>query len=518
VQAVSSSNETSFDLTSPSTPGKIWALVHLPGGDWKATFSDHDNKNVPVYGRQLFALAHAIDNSMRRRFGIEPIRNADRMQPITIGNGLTMSHPAIPDVAANSGYEWTAEDSEAASAEGWDVFEQADETMLIERDDEAKVFSTDRDAVSHVLSRAETSPLHIKAMSIHLASRKKDNALYLLRLRHESKRDEYLMQRGHTFTTENLERAGKFFAFEIDMMQDLFRFHTPMPVSLAYVGARSFDVVEDESTGEKLWWCLYGDGVTSSISRAHRYPDTHILRFVSSGRIPIDEVKDAIFDDFVPLKFRQPVKSAMKEVVFSFDMGKESFDSLFNIRFGKPTLLAHPDVMKSVDLSDIRPSGPLIVGTSADVIIKDDVVTPEEPQAMCEEFELTAPDSLTHDEALDAMIVWEAVLAYRQGNANIESLNQCFEDIGAGQMRHNTIALTRQFVLPVWRAMPEDYTDFIDFDWGFVPDVLQHIPWRETADFAYGRPVTVTSAQIAQARDALVTDWHARKSEREANA
>lgn len=67
-----------------------------------------------------------------------------------------------------TGKEWTAADSAAAVAEGWDVFETSEGYYEIERDDDAGILADDDAAVLLVVNRAaEGSELHIKALEFH---------------------------------------------------------------------------------------------------------------------------------------------------------------------------------------------------------------------------------------------------------------------------------------------------------------------------------------------------------------
>lgn len=66
--------------------------------------------------------------------------------------------------------EWTTADSEAAIAEGWDLFEtnRADGHMEIQRHDDETSFELDGDALDHVIAKAdEGSALHAKALHMH---------------------------------------------------------------------------------------------------------------------------------------------------------------------------------------------------------------------------------------------------------------------------------------------------------------------------------------------------------------
>ncbi len=76
-----------------------------------------------------------------------------------------------------TGDEWTAEDSAAASAEGWDVFDvNGGEDMQIQRHDDPQnaegepvepTFECDGDAWKHVVTQARAgSALHIKALKV----------------------------------------------------------------------------------------------------------------------------------------------------------------------------------------------------------------------------------------------------------------------------------------------------------------------------------------------------------------
>lgn len=62
--------------------------------------------------------------------------------------------------------EWSRADSEAALAEGWDVWD-ADGVLEIQRDDDAEVFDSDAGAIAHVQRRAaEGSDLHARALKV----------------------------------------------------------------------------------------------------------------------------------------------------------------------------------------------------------------------------------------------------------------------------------------------------------------------------------------------------------------
>lgn len=62
---------------------------------------------------------------------------------------------------------WTKDDSAAAYAEGWDIFDSDERGLEIERVDELGVFGSDQEAVEFVSVRADYgSPLHVKAMAI----------------------------------------------------------------------------------------------------------------------------------------------------------------------------------------------------------------------------------------------------------------------------------------------------------------------------------------------------------------
>lgn len=61
--------------------------------------------------------------------------------------------------------EWTNRDSDAACAEGWDIFEAGD-GMQLQRDDDGAVFADDFDAWVHVWEQAQQdSPLHVRALA-----------------------------------------------------------------------------------------------------------------------------------------------------------------------------------------------------------------------------------------------------------------------------------------------------------------------------------------------------------------
>lgn len=96
-------------------------------------------------------------------------------------SNFTDTAPGAPATSL-PGVVWTPEDSKAAAAEGWDVFDSSDRGLEIERIDcpedaqgnpiEA-TFKTDGEALGHVYGRAQSgSALHQKAILLTLARMK----------------------------------------------------------------------------------------------------------------------------------------------------------------------------------------------------------------------------------------------------------------------------------------------------------------------------------------------------------
>lgn len=89
--------------------------------------------------------------------------------------------------------------------------------------------------------------------------------------------------------------------------------------------------------------------------------------------------------------------------------------------------------------------------------------------------------SLTNDEALTALVLWEAVLqlSFERGAGTSTPWRAYWETVGTWEMRQLMVDLT-PLCEKAWRAMDGETHDTISFDWEFVPAWIEHsIDWTQ---------------------------------------
>lgn len=90
--------------------------------------------------------------------------------------------------------------------------------------------------------------------------------------------------------------------------------------------------------------------------------------------------------------------------------------------------------------------------------------------------------SYTFSDVMDAMAVWEEMLAVRglqHEPSYTDALNDLWNDAGAGEMRGIAVEVSDR-IAEAWEALantPADPWNTMSYDWEFVPLILSLINW-----------------------------------------